>query len=93
VVSEGGGDARLLKTPDSGKAELGHWWPQILPGGDHVLFTAYRTPIESATIEMLSISSGERKVLLTGGVYGSYVPTGHLLFLGDVWVFEDARWT
>ena len=29
---------------------------------------------------MLSISTGERKVLLTGGVFGFYVPTGHLLY-------------
>ena len=80
IVSEGGGDERMLTTPDTARTELGHWWPQILPDGDHVIFTAYRTPIESATIEVLSISSGERKVLLTGGVYGFYVPTGHLLF-------------
>jgi Tol biopolymer transport system component/tRNA A-37 threonylcarbamoyl transferase component Bud32 len=80
IVSEGGGDERLLTTPDASKTELGHWWPQILPDGDHVLFTAYRTPIETATIEVLSISTGERKVLLTGGVNGFYVPTGHLLF-------------
>ena len=44
------------------------------------MFTAYRTPIERATIEVLSIRPGERKVLLTGGVYGFYVPTGHLLY-------------
>ena len=50
------------------------------PDGDHVVFTAYRTPIENATIEVLTISTGERKVLLTGGAYGFYVPTGHLLF-------------
>ena len=80
IVSEGGGDERMLTKTDPGKMELGHWWPQILPDGDHVLFTAYRTPIESATIEVLSIGTGQRKVLLTGGVYGSYVPTGHLLF-------------
>jgi serine/threonine-protein kinase len=80
MVSEGGGDERELTRPDAKKAELGHWWPQILPGGDHVLFTAYRVPIESATIEVLTISTGERKVLLTGGVNGFYVPTGHLLF-------------
>jgi hypothetical protein len=79
IVSEGGGDARLLTKPDAAKSELGHWWPQILPDGDHVLFTAYRTPIESATLEVLSIRTGERKVVLTGGVYGFYVPTGHLL--------------
>jgi len=80
IVSEAGGDARTLTTADTAKGELGHWWPQILPDGDHVLFTAYRTPIERATIEVLSIKTGERKVLLTGGVYGLYVPTGHLLY-------------
>ena len=80
LVSEGGGDARFLTTADTSKGELGHWWPQILPDGDHVLFTAYRTPIERATIEVLSIKTGERKVLVTGGVYGLYVRTGHLLF-------------
>jgi serine/threonine-protein kinase len=80
MVSEGGGDARMLTTPDSNKGELGHWWPQILPDGDHVLFTAYRSPLETATIEVLTISSGERRVLMTGGVYGLYVATGHLLF-------------
>ena len=79
-MSEGGGDARMLTTPDTAERELGHWWPQILPDGDHVLFTAYRTPIERATIEVLSISTGKRKVLLTGGVFGYYVPTGHLLY-------------
>ncbi len=81
VVSEGGGDARMLTTPDATKGELGHWWPQILPDGDHLLFTAYRTPLDTATIEVLTISTGERRVLLTGGVYGLYVPTGHLLFV------------
>src|SRR5262245_39241799 len=80
IVSEGGGDARMLTKPDSSKDELGHWWPQILPDGDHVLFTAYRTPIERATLEVLSIRSGERKVVLTGGASGFYVPTGHLLY-------------
>ena len=80
IVSEGGGDERMLTVPDSTQGELGHWWPQILPDGDHVIFTAYRTPIERSTIEVFSIRSGERKVLLTGGVYGFYIPTGHLLF-------------
>jgi Tol biopolymer transport system component/tRNA A-37 threonylcarbamoyl transferase component Bud32 len=80
IVSEGGGDERMLTAPDSTQGELGHWWPQILPDGDHVIFTAYRTPIERATIEVLSIRSGNRQVLLTGGVFGFYVPSGHLLF-------------
>jgi eukaryotic-like serine/threonine-protein kinase len=80
MVSEGGGDERMLSAPDSTKDELGHWWPQILPDGDHVVFTAYRAPTERATIEVLSIKSGKRDLLLTGGVFGFYVPTGHLLY-------------
>jgi serine/threonine-protein kinase len=80
TVSEGGGDERMLTAPDTASGELGHWWPQVLPDGDHVIFTAYRTPIERATIEVLTISTRERKVLFTGGVYGFYVPSGHLLY-------------
>src|ERR1051326_5292669 len=80
IVSEGGGDARELTAPDTARGELGHWWPQVLPDGDHVLFTAYRTPIERATIEVVSIRSGRRAVVFTGGVFGFYVPTGHILY-------------
>ena len=80
MVSESGGDERELTVPDTAKGELGHWWPQVLPDGEHIIFTAYRTPIERATIEVLTIATGERKVLFTGGVFGFYVPTGHLLY-------------
>jgi eukaryotic-like serine/threonine-protein kinase len=79
-VGEGGGDERMLTEPDTAKGELGHWWPQVLPDGDNVVFTAYRTPIERATIEVLTISTGRRKVLFTGGVFGFYVPSGHLVY-------------
>jgi serine/threonine-protein kinase len=70
----------MLSAPDSARGELGHWWPQILPDGDHVIFTAYRAPTERATIEVVSIKSGKRDLLFTGGVFGFYVPTGHLLY-------------
>ncbi len=80
MVSEAGGDERMLTAPDTANGELGHWWPQILPDGDHIIFTAYRTPIERATIEVFSIKTGKRKVLFTGGVFGFYVPSGHLLY-------------
>jgi len=80
IVSAGGGDAHILTEPDTAKGELGHWWPQILPDGDHVMFTAYRAPTERATIEVVSISTGVRHVVLTGGVFGFYVPAGYLLY-------------
>ncbi|HEV7365389.1 MAG TPA: protein kinase, partial [Gemmatimonadales bacterium] len=80
MVSEGGGDERMLTAPDTAKGELGHWWPQILPDGDHIIFTAYRAPIDRATIEVLSIKTGKRKVLFTGGVSGLYVAAGYFLY-------------
>jgi len=82
-VSSAGGDAREVTTPDSTADELAHWWPQLLPDARHVLFTAYRTPTSRATIEVLDLKTGVRKVLVQGGVMGRYVSTGHLLFARD----------
>jgi serine/threonine-protein kinase len=79
-ASRSGGTARQLTAPDRERGELGHFWPQILPDGEHVLFTAFSTPIERARIEVLSLVSGERKVLVEGGSMARYVATGHLLF-------------
>ena len=82
-VSASGGEARRLTEPDSAADELAHWWPQLLPGGRHVLFTAFRAPVSRATVEVLDLESGTRKVLVTGGVMARYTPSGHLLFARD----------
>ena len=79
-VSAGGGKTDTLTTPDRARGELAHWWPQILPDGDHVLFTNFSTPIERARIEVLSLKSRSRKVLIEGGVFARYLPTGHLVY-------------
>ncbi len=79
-VSAGGGTPDRLTAPDSAQGELAHWWPQVLPDHDHVLFTAFRTPLERARIEVLSLKTGQRKVLLEGGVSGRYVTAGYLLY-------------
>jgi serine/threonine-protein kinase len=82
-VSDAGGDARAVTEPDTAAGELAHWWPQILPGGRHVIFTAYRAPIDRATVEVLDLRTGERRVLVQGAVMGRYVPSGHLVFARD----------
>jgi len=79
-VSANGGSPERLTTPDSARGELAHWWPQVLPDGEHVLFTAFSTPIERARIEVLSLKTGERKVVLEGGVSGRYVRAGYVLY-------------
>jgi serine/threonine-protein kinase len=60
-------------------------WPQILPGGDNVLFTglvaASAAAVESGNIEVLSLKSERVKVVQRGGVFGRYLPTGHLIYI------------
>jgi serine/threonine-protein kinase len=82
-ISSDGGEPRSLTTPDRKKGELGQWWPQLLPDGDHILFTNYTTPADKSTIEVLSLKTGKRDVVFRGGWYGRYV-AGHLLFTRDV---------
>jgi eukaryotic-like serine/threonine-protein kinase len=79
-VGPDGGTPELVTRPDTAAGELGHWWPQVLPDGEHVLFTVMRTPIAEARLAIVSLRTGERTDLLKGGVYGKYMPTGHLLF-------------
>jgi hypothetical protein len=51
--------------------------PQILPGGESVLFTNITS--QPATIVMQSLKSGQRKILFPGDTAG-YLPTGHLVY-------------
>ncbi|MCH7476162.1 MAG: PD40 domain-containing protein, partial [Gemmatimonadetes bacterium] len=80
-VGADGGAPLELTTPDRSRGELGHWWPQILPDGKHVLFTNFSTPIDRARISVLSLETGEQKDLVPGAIFGRYLPTGHLVFV------------
>jgi eukaryotic-like serine/threonine-protein kinase len=83
-VSAEGRDDSVLTSPDRKRGELGHWWPQVLPDGDHVLFTNYTTPADKSRLEVLSLETGERAVVLEGGYFGRYA-AGWLLFVrGEV---------
>ena len=55
-----------------------HRWPQFLPDGKTVLFTAEGTfsGPDDANIAIQRLDSSESKVLIRGGTYARYVPTG-----------------
>jgi serine/threonine-protein kinase len=59
--------------------EIYHLFPQILPGGTHVLFTA--TYAGQGRIVVVSLETGERKTLIERGTFGRYLPTGHLVYV------------
>ncbi len=80
-ISAAGRDPVALTTPDPNKGETAHSWPQILPGGQAVLFTVWTGGIwDDARIVVEQIEERERRVLIEGGTHARYVPTGHLVY-------------
>ena len=79
-VSSNGGEPEPLTTPDTAAGELGHWYPQLLPDGDSVLFTVYAAGLENSRAEILTLSTGERQIVLEAATFVRYVPTGHLIY-------------
>jgi serine/threonine-protein kinase len=78
-VPESGGPPQPLTKPEHG--EITHRFPQILPGGQAVLFSASNSQVnwEEATIEVLSLKTRQRKTVQRGGFFGRYLPSGHLV--------------
>lgn len=64
-------------------AEITHRWPQWLPGGNAILFTACYSAIglENSIIQATSVKTGAVKTLLRGGYYARYLPSGHLVYV------------
>ena len=80
AVSADGGELRTITTLAEG--EFSHCLPQILPGGEWVLFTLKKRvrDWEGAQVVAQSIKTSERRVLIENGADARYVPTGHLVF-------------
>ncbi len=81
-VSEAGGTPERLTSLDTTKGEITHRWPQVLPGGKAILFTAHSsgTNFDDATIGIFVIKTGERKMIHQGGMFARYIPSGHIVF-------------
>ncbi len=73
-VSDGGGTPKEL-------TRVSGFHPRILPGGKAVVFS----PIGEGgwSIGVLSLETGEEKILIQRGWYPRYSPTGHLIYALD----------
>ena len=69
-IPAAGGDPEELTAPDLEAGELGHFWPQHLPGGSVVLFTAFSVPLTRSSIDAYDLESGTAKTLVEDGVWG-----------------------
>ena len=80
-VSAAGGMPTTLTQPDSAKGETEHAWPEFLPDGKTLLFAILMgNNWDNAQIAALNLETGERRMLLQGGTYPRYAPTGHLVY-------------
>ena len=75
-ISGNGGTPEVIVADEAGE---GLPTPQLLPGGEWVLFWT----ATGRQIAMQSLVTGERRVLVEGGGDVRYVPTGHLAYVLD----------
>ncbi len=69
-VSANGGTPQVVTTPDPGKGESSHRWPDVLPGGKAILFTIWTDgTLDNAEIAVVSPETAEQRVLVEGGSF------------------------
>ena len=75
-----GGEPEMLISVENGEVATS---PQMLPGGEWVLFTLRPAGVsqwDQAQIVVQSVATRERRVLVEGGREGRYLATGHLVY-------------
>jgi len=86
-----GGEPQPLTELNPERNEISHRWPFALPGGKTVLYTIGHRGMtrgaDEALVAAVDVDSGESKVILEGGYYAQYVPTGHLVYMRDATLF------
>ncbi|MCZ6795192.1 MAG: hypothetical protein O7J95_16430, partial [Planctomycetota bacterium] len=80
-----GGGPQTLTTLDTERGETVHLMPQLLPGGEQVLFTSStRTEdLENATLEVQELEGGRRTQIRAGAYFGRFAESGHLLYVAQ----------
>ena len=101
IIATLGRESPLMKVPASGgkpepvtqfdtnRKEIHQRWPQVLPGGNAVLFTSQARirDYDNANIDVWSFKDGKRKTVHQGGAWARYLPTGHLIYLHQSTLF------
>jgi serine/threonine-protein kinase len=81
-ISAIGGKPEPLTTLLIDKGERTHRWPHVLPGNAGVIFTiafAETSSYDDASIAVVSLTNGERKILAKG-TFPAYLPPGYLIY-------------
>ncbi len=79
-VSANGGIPRETTGSAPATVERSHRWPDMLPDGKSVLYTAWQDPAGTGNVNILSLETGEGRLLLENGTSARYVASGHIVF-------------
>ncbi|HKI85615.1 MAG TPA: protein kinase, partial [Thermoanaerobaculia bacterium] len=82
-ISANGGTPKQLTQFDPERREMTHRWPQILPGGKDVIFTASsdNNSFAHAYVEAASLATGQARVLVKNAYFGRYLASGYLTYV------------
>jgi serine/threonine protein kinase/Tol biopolymer transport system component len=88
-VRADGSKPELITHLDKARSETTHRWPQLLPGGKAVLFTASADNnfFGRAAVEAASLETGTPKLLVENAYFGRYLPGGYLAYVSQGTVF------
>jgi len=78
-VPAAGGERQFLGNGNPGQVEGGYNFSHLLPDGKGVLASLFLRP-NDFRIEVVSLDTGERKIILEHGKDAMYVETGHLIY-------------
>ncbi|NNE35767.1 MAG: hypothetical protein HKN13_11045 [Rhodothermales bacterium] len=77
-VAGAGGEPELLVEPDIEQGEVGFTYPQLLPGGTHVLCSSYGSGFK---VVVINLEDQTRTVLFEGAIAPTYLPGGYIAFV------------
>jgi serine/threonine protein kinase/Tol biopolymer transport system component len=88
-VSANGGTPVAVTHLDAARSEITHRWPQFLPGGKAVLFTASSDNnfFGHASVDVAPLDTGVPKVLVENAYFGRYLAGGYLAYVSQGTVF------
>jgi len=80
-VAAAGGPLQDVTTVDLAAKESNHLFPEVLPGGEVVLFTVWKGgTFDAASTWAFSTRTGKRTLLIEGASEARYLPQGYLVF-------------
>jgi len=77
-VRDDGGTPEPLVRADMKRDEWYLYQPEMLPDGDHILFTA---SLPGLRVVAQSLKTGQRQILVEDAYAAHYTPTGHLVYV------------